>query len=271
MTGAGSSWPRRSSAASSVTRRRSKYFGKYQKEADPAAFDRLTAVVRAIEARRRDVDGVIGERIDDARAGLLAVEGGAGRQYWTGVRTLLEGHASFETREHRGAPDTVNSALNYGYGILYTQVWGAIMNAGLEPFAGFLHVDRPGKPSLVLDLIEEFRQPIVDRAVIAALTKGPVDFKDTAGGPRRNHRFQLAAYALLAEDTFHRPAADGFIYLVPEKRIVALGLTEADRNDVRQALADIRRMIEREALPDPTPVRARCSACEFQNYCGDIW
>jgi len=78
----------------------------------------------------------------------------------------------FETREHRGAPDVVNSALNYGYGILYTQVWGALMNAGLEPFGGFLHVDRPGKPSLVLDLIEEFRQPVVDRAVIAACTKG---------------------------------------------------------------------------------------------------
>ncbi|MBI2527298.1 MAG: CRISPR-associated endonuclease Cas1 [Candidatus Rokubacteria bacterium] len=46
------------------------------------------------------------------------------------------------------------------------------MNAGLEPFAGFLHVDRPGKPSLVLDLVEEFRQPVVDRAVIAALTRG---------------------------------------------------------------------------------------------------
>jgi CRISP-associated protein Cas1 len=46
------------------------------------------------------------------------------------------------------------------------------MNAGLEPFAGFLHVDRPGKPSLVLDLIEEFRQPVVDRAVVATVTKG---------------------------------------------------------------------------------------------------
>jgi CRISPR-associated protein Cas1 len=46
------------------------------------------------------------------------------------------------------------------------------MNAGLEPFAGLLHVDRPGKPSLVLDLVEEFRQPIVDRAVIALFTKG---------------------------------------------------------------------------------------------------
>ena len=46
------------------------------------------------------------------------------------------------------------------------------MNAGLEPFAGFLHVDRPGKPSLVLDLVEEFRQPVVDRAVIAAIAGG---------------------------------------------------------------------------------------------------
>jgi CRISP-associated protein Cas1 len=40
--------------------------------------------------------------------------------------------------------------------------------AGLEPFAGFIHVDRPGKPSLVLDLMEEFRQPVVDRALLAA-------------------------------------------------------------------------------------------------------
>ena len=49
------------------------------------------------------------------------------------------------------------------------------MNAGLEPFAGFLHVDRPGKPSLVLDMVEEFRQPVVDRAVIAAHRAGHGD------------------------------------------------------------------------------------------------
>lgn len=101
-----------------------KSFGKYLKTADPAAFERLAAAVRGIETRRREVDPVTGERVDDARPALLAIEGGAGRQYWTGVRTLLEGHAPFETREHRGAPDEVNSALNYGYGILYTQVWG---------------------------------------------------------------------------------------------------------------------------------------------------
>lgn len=91
------------------------------------------------------------------------------------MKLLLADHVSFEGREHRGATDQVNAALNYGYGILYAQVWGAIMNAGLEPFAGFLHVDRPGKPSLVLDLIEEFRQPLVDRPVIAAFNKASPD------------------------------------------------------------------------------------------------
>lgn len=149
-----------------------KYFGKYLKEADPAAFERLGVAVRGIESGRRSIEDVKGERVDDARGSLLAIEGSAGRHYWNGVRGLLREHVPFETREHRGAPDVVNSALNYGYGILYTQVWGALMNAGLEPFGGFLHVDRPGKPSLVLDLIEEFRQPVVDRAVIAACTKG---------------------------------------------------------------------------------------------------
>lgn len=133
------------------------------------------------------------------------------------------------------------------------------MREGERRFGIWLHSERLGL-SGKLDLL-----------ILTADACYPVDFKDTAGGPRRNHRLQLAAYALLAEGTFHRPAADGFIYLVPERRIVPLSLTEGDRDDVRQALADIRRMIEREALPNPTPVRARCAACEFQNYCGDIW
>lgn len=78
----------------------------------------------------------------------------------------------FFGRQTRGAINPVNLLLNYGCGILYTTVWGALVNTGLEPFAGFLHVDRAGKPSLVLDLIEEFRQPVVDRVVIAHINLG---------------------------------------------------------------------------------------------------
>ncbi len=146
-----------------------KYFGKYQKASAPARFSELQTAIRGLVRLMSDAKRVRGATIDDARPVLMGIEGASGRLYWTGVRALLQGHAEFDTRAHRGATDPGNSALNYGYGILYTQVWGALMNAGLEPFAGFLHVDRPGKPSLVLDLIEE---PIVDRAVISLFTKG---------------------------------------------------------------------------------------------------
>jgi CRISPR-associated exonuclease Cas4 len=99
----------------------------------------------------------------------------------------------------------------------------------------------------------------------------PVDFKDTEGGARRNHRIQLTAYALLAEEAFERPAPHGFVYLVPRKAVVVMELTEADRQEVREAVGAMRRMIAREEIPAPTTVRARCVACEFRNYCADVW
>ena len=149
-----------------------KYFGKYLKESNPPLYEELTTLAKSIAKGRADAKRISEPNIDAAREALLSVEGLAGRTYWKGVRLLIPENLGFGSREHRGAPDPVNSALNYGYGILYTQVWGAIMNAGLEPFAGFLHVDRPGKPSLVLDMVEEFRQPVVDRAVIATIGRG---------------------------------------------------------------------------------------------------
>jgi CRISPR-associated exonuclease Cas4 len=99
----------------------------------------------------------------------------------------------------------------------------------------------------------------------------PVDFKDTEGGVRRNHRVQLAAYALLAEEAFGRPAPEGFIYLVPVKEVVRVPLTEADRAEVVQAVGALRETIAAEQMPPPTAVRARCVVCEHRNFCADIW
>jgi CRISPR-associated exonuclease Cas4 len=99
----------------------------------------------------------------------------------------------------------------------------------------------------------------------------PVDVKDTEGGARRNHRLQIAGYALLVEEAFARPAREGFIYLTPSKEVVRMSLTEADFEEVRAALAGMRRMVASEELPPPTTVRRRCEACEFRNYCGDVW
>lgn len=99
----------------------------------------------------------------------------------------------------------------------------------------------------------------------------PVDFKDSEGPVRWNQRIQLAAYALLVEDTLGVAAPAGFIYRVPVKDVIAVEIRSQDRTAAATAAADIRRSILAEAMPEPTTVRGRCTACEFRNYCGDIW
>jgi CRISPR-associated exonuclease Cas4 len=99
----------------------------------------------------------------------------------------------------------------------------------------------------------------------------PVDFKDTEGGVRYNHRIQLAAYALLVEENTGRSVPAGFIYLVPSRQLAAVPVGHKEREQVASAIAEIRRMIDQEEMPAPTPARARCVACEFRNYCSDVW
>ena len=137
--------------------------------------DRRTALedsAAALRRLRRSALAVEGTTPDMVRAALMGLEGTGGRLYWKQIGNMLPDGLGFAGRSHQGASDAVNAALNYGYGILTAHCWGAVMNAGLEPFAGFLHVDRSGKPSLVLDLMEEFRQPVVDRPIFSWLNKG---------------------------------------------------------------------------------------------------
>ncbi|MFQ5852844.1 MAG: CRISPR-associated endonuclease Cas1 [Candidatus Binatia bacterium] len=149
-----------------------RYFGKYLKKEAEERFKKIDEIASQLRNLWKKVPDIDGASVNEARGTLMGTEGTAGRIYWDGVKEIIGHKVEFFGREHRGATDEVNSLLNYGYGILYSQVWGAVINAGLEPFAGFLHVDRPGKPSLVLDLVEEFRQPVVDRTVIAFVNLG---------------------------------------------------------------------------------------------------
>ena len=132
----------------------------------------LEAAAASLRKLRRSALAIEGDSADAVRPALMGLEGTAGRIYWQRIEDMLPVALGFQGREHQGARDAVNAMLNYGYGILYAHVWGAVMNAGLEPFAGFVHVDRSGKPSMVLDLVEEFRQPVVDRAVLTWANKG---------------------------------------------------------------------------------------------------
>lgn len=146
-----------------------RYFAKSR---DGERRESLENAAGSLRKLRRSALAVPGASAAEIRAELMGIEGVGGRIYWQRIGNMLPEGLGFSGRNHQGAADPVNAALNYGYGILTSHVWGAVMNAGLEPFAGFLHVDRAGKPSLVLDLIEEFRQPVVDRAILSWLNKG---------------------------------------------------------------------------------------------------
>ena len=115
---------------------------------------------------------------NEIRNTLLGIEGEASRVYFESLKEVLPSqyYAGFRTK--RPPEDIFNALLGYGYGMLYSEVEKACIISGLDPYLGFLHADRYGKPSMVLDLIEEFRQPIVDRAMITLLQKKMIDEGD---------------------------------------------------------------------------------------------
>lgn len=114
----------------------------------------------------------------DIRERLMGIEGNASASYWHSILDIVPSGFGFKERSGRYAPDPFNAMLNYGYGILEGECWRAIHYAGLDPYGGFLHVDRPGKASLVYDIMEEFRQQVVDRSVIKIFSLGQVKPSD---------------------------------------------------------------------------------------------
>ncbi len=144
-----------------------RYLAKNRKETKPGAYARLVGAALLLRDSQATLDGLSGDMpIEDLRTSIMGIEGNAGRSYWNAVSYVIPDDYDWPGRKGRGATDPINSLLNYGYGILYSRIEQAIILAGLDPYAGFLHADRAGKPSLVLDLIEEFRQIAVDRLVV---------------------------------------------------------------------------------------------------------
>ena len=97
---------------------------------------------------------------------LLGFEGASANAYFQSLRQTRLFSSSFQKREGRGSRELNNAMLNLGYAVLSSYVLNAIVNAGLEPYLGIMHTTRPGKMALVLDLMEEYRAWVVDRAVI---------------------------------------------------------------------------------------------------------
>jgi|LSQX01.1.fsa_nt_gb CRISPR-associated protein Cas1 len=120
-------------------------------------------------------------------ATLLGVEGMAAKLYFAGLASLFRtGEAfNFESRNRRPPRDPVNALLSFVYALLVKELTVALYSTGFDPMLGFYHRPRYGRPSLALDLAEEFRPLIGDSVVLMLINNGEVAAKDfirRAGG-----------------------------------------------------------------------------------------
>ena len=108
---------------------------------------------------------------------VRGIEGEAANLYFGVFGSLInnpEPAFVFSGRSRRPPLDVVNCLLSFLYTLLAHDVRSALESAGLDPAVGFLHRDRPGRPSLALDLMEEFRPYLADRLVCTLINRGQV-------------------------------------------------------------------------------------------------
>ena len=152
-----------------------KLMAKNRRQADPKLSEKLYASSKLIDDTNDRIGKESGKNIDEKRQSIMNLEAEAARYYWDCVRQILPAELEFTGRVTRGATDSFNAMLNFGYqAVLFPEVWKAISYAGLDFYAGYLHADRSGKPSLVLDMMEEFRQQLVDRTLISLISKNVI-------------------------------------------------------------------------------------------------
>ncbi len=103
---------------------------------------------------------------DISKEFIMGVEGVSASFYFEYLRTMDLVPDTFKYRTKRYSEEITNIALNYGYAILFNFIYKSCINAGLEPYCGVLHSVRSAKPSLILDIMEEYRSFVVDRNII---------------------------------------------------------------------------------------------------------
>lgn len=146
----------------------------------------LRATRKGTELRGRCEEAIAGMRAalrgsfhSEDRATLMGNEGNAARSYFSALACLIHPDAGEEMvprgRSRRPPRDRFNALLSFGYGLLYRDVLSAILRVGLDPAIGMLHQPRATAFPLALDLMELFRVPIVDMAVLGAVNRRTFD------------------------------------------------------------------------------------------------
>lgn len=224
---------------------------QFRAAADPLARRRLAAGVVAAKIRnqrtllRRNWKGVGAAERDaaldrlkrlaaKADAGpeaptLLGVEGEAAAVYFGLFERMVAPEKAlpfaFATRNRRPPTDPVNAMLSFAYALCARMLTGALTAAGLDPYQGFYHRPRCGRPALALDMMEPFRPLLCDSAVLTAVNNGEVAARDfVRNGPAcamrpAGRRALIAAWERRLDQETTHPV---FGYRIETRRLVAV-------------------------------------------------
>lgn len=179
-----------------------------------------TSVAAEVTAAIESLGGFI-ERVGRTTqlSSLLGVEGSGAACYFGGLRALFATGWAFSNRNRRPPTDPVNVLLSLGYTLLVHKTLGAVQAVGFDPYQGFLHQVDYNRPSLVLDIMEEFRPLLVDALVIRCCADGRLTLADFTSSNDSQHpivlsddgkrRFIAAFEERMRTEVTHPDGADG--------------------------------------------------------------
>jgi CRISP-associated protein Cas1 len=180
-----------------------------REQQDAVAVERLERAVAAMEHR---LPGALASKTADE---LRGQEGEAAATYFGAFDHMIRQQREafrFEGRSRRPPGDAMNALLSFLYGLLLNDAAGALAAVGLDPAIGYLHVDRPGRPSLALDLCEEFRPFLADRTALAMVNlqqvRGEGFIKRETGGVEMSDNTRKAvitAYQERKQESIRHP------------------------------------------------------------------
>ena len=151
-----------------------------------ASRDDEGASVRRLELRTASARvrrAIIGAAAATTMDELRGQEGIGSRSYFGAFSHLVrQDSMRMPGRNRRPPRDPVNAMLSFVYALLLNDCISALTAAGLDPAVGYLHSDRPGRPGLALDLMEEFRPLLADRTVLAIINRKQVTADDFVRG-----------------------------------------------------------------------------------------
>jgi CRISPR-associated protein Cas1 len=173
------------------------------------------------DAGEIDALGELLERLgaDDCAVDVArGIEGEAASIYFTGYGRIISRNGFlFITRSRRPPADPANALLSFGYALLAHAAGSAVRIVGFDAHVGFLHADRYGRESLALDLMEEFRAPVIDALVTAVINRRVVTIEDFETEPTGCKLKSGARRAFIEQ--YERKLADEVLHPVLRQRV----------------------------------------------------